>query len=160
MRTGTPVGSNDQPFGHIFGAVAAMLLTEFDHVEMVRRFYPVHKDQFMLGPIKRSHSGIGLVSDAKVQPLAIDRAADCRNVVHVSPVHADEVDGAIAGATRCGTQGIGEEGTELRFGHLAGGLCTEILLPVGQRRPKLVRRIQGNSLISVGRLDSFNFLSC
>jgi hypothetical protein len=43
---------------------------------------------------------------------------------------------------------------------LAVPLCTEILIPTGPRRSKLVRRIQGNSLISVGRLDSLNSLSC
>src|SRR5467141_3104784 len=54
-------------------------------------------------------------------PLAIHRASDCRDVVHVSPVHADEVDGAVARNTRRGAQRIGKEGTKLRLAHLARG---------------------------------------
>src|ERR1700730_17242373 len=65
------------------GAVAAVP-AELDHIEMRCGSDPVHKDQFMLGSVQRSHSRIGLVPDAQVQELAIDRAADCRDVVHVS----------------------------------------------------------------------------
>jgi hypothetical protein len=43
---------------------------EFDHVEMGRRSYSVDKNQIMLGPVKRSHAGIGLVQEAEVQALA------------------------------------------------------------------------------------------
>jgi hypothetical protein len=32
----------------------------------------IDKDQFMLGPVKRSHPRIGLVPDAEVQALAVD----------------------------------------------------------------------------------------
>src|SRR5258707_14975133 len=81
------------------GTVAAMP-AELDHIEMGRRSNPVHKNQFMLGSVERSHSRIGLVPNAKIQPLPIDHTADCRDVV--PPVHADEVDGAIARATRSG----------------------------------------------------------
>ena len=51
------------------GAVAAVP-AEFDHVEVGHRSDPVDKDQFMLGPVERSHAGIGLVPDAEVQALA------------------------------------------------------------------------------------------
>src|SRR5258706_3276579 len=126
------------------GAVAAMP-TEFDHVEMGRRSHPVDKDQFMLGPVKRSHPSIGLVPDAEVQALAVDGGADCRDAVHVSPVHADEVDGAIARVTRRCAKRVSEEGTELRLAHLTPG-HSELAMASGGHRmspnPHIVGRIE------------------
>src|SRR5258706_10061394 len=102
------------------GAVAAMP-AELDHIEVGRRSDAVDKDQFMFGAVQRSHSSIRLVPDAQVQPLAIHRAADGRDVVHMPPVHADKVDGAVARNTRRGPQRIGQEGAKLRLAHLARG---------------------------------------
>ncbi len=97
------------------------MLAEFDHVEMRRRSHPVDKNQLMLGTIKRSHAGIRLVPDAQVQALAVDGGADRRDAVHVPPVHADKVDGAIARQTRRCAKSVSEEGAELRLAHLTRG---------------------------------------
>src|SRR5258705_1674776 len=99
----------------------------------------------MLGSIQGSHSRIRLVPDAQVQSFAINCVSYCRDVVHVSPVHAYKMDGTIAGDTRRGTQGIGEERTELRLAHLARG-HRKFAMTSGRHRmpadPHIVRRIE------------------
>src|SRR6516162_7433040 len=97
------------------------MLAEFNHVEVRRCSDPIDKDQLMLGPIKRSHPGIGLVPDAEVQALAVNGRAGCRDVVHMPPVHANEMDSAIARDTCRRTERVGEKGPKLRLAHLTGG---------------------------------------
>src|SRR5262249_59691022 len=94
---------------------------------------------------------IGLVPDAEVQPLAVDGGANCRDAVHVSPVHADEVDSAIARATRRCTQRVSEEGTELRFVHLARR-HSELAMAFGGHRMPADLHIVGR--IEESRIDT------
>lgn len=54
-------------------------------------FHPIDKDQLMLGPVERSHPGVAFIPDAEVEEITIDGRADRANVVHMSPVPADEV---------------------------------------------------------------------
>ena len=74
----------------------------------------------MLRAIERAHAGIGLVPDAQVQKLAIDRVPDGTDLVHVAPVHADEVNRAVARDVGTGAEAIGEERAERFVGHFAG----------------------------------------
>ena len=53
----------------------------------------------------------------------------------MSPVHADEVDGAVARNTRRGAQCIGKEGTKLRLTHLARGHNELAVASGGYRMP-------------------------
>ena len=90
------------------GPVAAVP-PEFDCVEVRRIANPVDEDQFVLRAVERAHASIGLVPHAKVEKIAIEGPADCRDVVDVPPVHTDEVDGASARNTRRGAKAFGEE---------------------------------------------------
>src|SRR5688572_30725515 len=74
--------------------VAAMA-PKLDRIEVSGASDPVGEYQFVLGTIERAHPGIALIPDAKIQELAIDRPAHSGEIVHVAPVHANEVDRAV-----------------------------------------------------------------
>ena len=131
------------------GTVAAVP-AKLDHIEMGRGSDPVDKNQLMLGSIQRSHSCIRLVPDTQVQLFAIDRAAD-GGVVHVTPVHADEVDRTVARNTRRGAQRIGQEGTELCLAHLTRG-HRELSMASGGNRMSSDSHVVGR--IEKSRIDA------
>src|SRR5262249_8241095 len=72
------------------GAIASVL-AQLHRVKMRHVTDPEHENQLMLRAIERSHSRIGLVPDADVQKVAVDRLAYRRDVIHVAPVDTDKV---------------------------------------------------------------------
>ena len=96
------------------------MLAEFDCIQVRRGADPEDEDHLVLGTIERSHPGIGLVPDAEVQEVAVYRPADAGQVIHVPPVHTDEVDRAVPGNAGAGAQRLLEECLELGRVHLAG----------------------------------------
>ena len=82
---------------------------------------PIDKDELVLGAVERAHAGIRLVPDAEVQEAAIDRSSDRRDLLHVAPVHADKMHGAVARHRGDGAQRLLQEGAERVVRHLAGG---------------------------------------
>ena len=102
------------------GAVAAML-SEVDHVEMRRRANAVDEDQFVLRTVERAHASVRLVPEAQeFKEVAIDPLADGRDVVHVSPIHTNEVDSAIARDANAGPEGFGKKNSECLVRHFTG----------------------------------------
>src|SRR5262249_35672469 len=72
------------------GAIASVL-AQLNRVKMRHVTDPEHKDKLMLRAIERSHSRIGLVPNADVQKLAVDRLASGRDVIHVAPIDTDKM---------------------------------------------------------------------
>ena len=72
-----------------------------------------------LRAIERPHAAVGLVPDAQVLELGEDRLAGLEQLAHVTPVHADEGDRAVA-RERCGMpERLLQEAGERFDGHLA-----------------------------------------
>src|SRR5262245_33920045 len=69
----------------------ASVLAQLHRVEMRHVADPEHEYQLMLRAIERSHSRIGLIPDADVQKIAVNRFAYRRDVIHVAPVDTDKV---------------------------------------------------------------------
>jgi len=67
------------------------MLPQLHRVEMRHVTHPEHEYQLMFRAIERSHSRIGLVPDADVQEVAVDRLAYYRHVIHVTPVDTDKM---------------------------------------------------------------------
>ena len=89
---------------------------------MRRTADPVDEDQLVLRAVERPHAGVRLVPDAEVQQRAIDLSAHGGDIVHVPPVHADEVHGAVARYLRTGAKGVGEIGLVPTAGAVANAL--------------------------------------
>src|SRR5215471_9165535 len=106
---------------------------------------PEHENQLMLRAIERSHSRIGLVPDADIQKVAVDRLADRRDVIHMAPVHTDKVHCPVARDRRANPERLLQERSELRLVHFTGSHRKFPVAPHGIRmfgNPHIVRRIQ------------------
>lgn len=88
------------------GSVAAML-AQLDCIGMGSVADLVDEDQLMLGTVERAHAGIRLVPDAEVQEITIDVTADRGDILHMSPVHTDEVHRPIPRNLRTGAIMVG-----------------------------------------------------
>ena len=96
------------------------VLPEFDRVEMRRRANAIDEDQFVLRTVKGAHPSVRLVPDAKIEEVAIDPLAHRGDVIHVPPIHANEVYGAIARDASAGAEGFGKKSPERFVRHLSG----------------------------------------
>jgi hypothetical protein len=68
------------------------------YIVLVRRVADaIDGDQFMLAAEERTLAGICLNPDDQIEHIRIDLATGAHQDVDVPPVHADKVDGAIAG---------------------------------------------------------------
>ena len=126
------------------------MLSEFDHVEMRRRANAVDEDQLVLRTVERAHASVRLVPEAQIQEVAIDPLADGRDVVHVPPIHTDEVHGAIARDASASAKGFGKKSPESLVRHLTGSHRELAVAPFRVRvaaDPNVVRWIQE------GRID-------
>lgn len=70
------------------------MFAQFHIVEVRGAAHPVDGHQFVLRVMQLTHAGIGLVPDAEDQQGAIEVTRDGRDIIHVAPVHANEVYGA------------------------------------------------------------------
>ena len=61
----------------------------------------------MFGAIEGAHSGIALVPYADVEQIIVDVANRRSDVVHMAPVHTNEVDRPIARDRGTGAQRVG-----------------------------------------------------
>ena len=121
------------------------MLAQLHRVEMRHVTDPEHKDQLMFRAIERSHSRIGLVPDADVQKVAIDRLAYRRDVIHVAPVHTDKVHRPVAGDRSANPERLLQKRAELRLVHFTGSHREFPVAAHGIRmsgNPHVVRRIQ------------------
>src|SRR5215475_7558676 len=75
----------------------------------------------MLAPIERALAGVRLHPDRHVQDVAIDDAAGLEQLADMTPIHAYEMHGAIAGDPRGRRQRALEELHEIRARELTGG---------------------------------------
>src|SRR5206468_3155627 len=66
-------------------------------------------------------AGIGLVPDDQIEHVAIDFASDARKRVDMPPIHADVVNGAVAGGADSRPEASRQKRSEYDVGHLAGG---------------------------------------
>src|SRR5258705_404267 len=73
---------------------------QIDRVEVRGCPHLEHEYQFVFRAIERAHSRVALVPDAQVQELAVDVSPDRGAIVHMPPIHADEVDSAVSGYLR------------------------------------------------------------
>src|SRR5215475_5842259 len=69
------------------GPVAAMT-AEFDIVDVRGSADFEHRDEFMLGPVKRPHAAIVLVPDAEVEEAVIDLASCRQELEQMPPRHS------------------------------------------------------------------------
>src|SRR5262249_22872857 len=87
------------------GSVAAMP-AEFNVIDVRAITDFENGDEFVLGAVEGSHATIVLVPDAKVEHFAIEWARCGQKLEQVAPIHANVVQGAVAG----GLKGGGGEG--------------------------------------------------
>ena len=55
-----------------------------------------YRDELVLGPIEGAHPAVRLVPDADVLQLGVDATPHRQQLADMAPVHADEMDGAVA----------------------------------------------------------------
>src|SRR5262245_42274856 len=79
-----------------------------------------HEYELVLGTVERPHAGVGLVPDAEVLELAIDRAAGTEHLPEVAPVDADLVDRTVDRVVGETSEDRLQECSEFRLAHLAG----------------------------------------
>src|SRR5437764_13049627 len=70
---------------------------ELDIVEMRLLANTEHADELVLASVERALAGIRLHPDRQVQEVAIDRATGLEQLADMTPIHAYEMHGAIAG---------------------------------------------------------------
>ena len=93
---------------------------QFNVVEVCAIADTEDADEFVLAAVKRALSGIGLDPHRHVQRLAVDRAAGLEQLADMTPVHAYEVDGAVAGYRRRHRERLRQEGDKARARELTG----------------------------------------
>src|SRR5262245_47274338 len=106
---------------------------------------PEYENQLVFRAIERPHSRIGLIPDADVQKVAVDRLADRRHVIHVAPIHTDKTHGPVACDRSANPERLLQERSELRLVHFTRGHREFPVAPHGIRmsgNPYVVRRIQ------------------
>jgi len=74
--------------------------TELDVVEVWCVTDSEHPNKLMLAAVERALAGVRLHPDHDVQRLAVDRIAGLKQLADVAPVHAHEMNGAVAGHRR------------------------------------------------------------
>jgi hypothetical protein len=74
-----------------------------------------HEDQLVARAIEGSHAAVGLGPDDQILELVIDPAAGGHQLTHMPPVHADEVDRAIAAGVGHVAKHLGQEPGELTW---------------------------------------------
>ena len=80
-----------------------------------------HKNQLVLTAIQRAHSSVVLGPDAQVLEFRVDFPSRGKQLTHVAPVHADEVQRAVSTVARMQNQRPREKAGQLRFAHLTRG---------------------------------------
>jgi hypothetical protein len=104
----------------------------------------------VLRSVERAHPSVRLVPEAEIEEVAIDLLADGGDVVHMPPIHANEVDGAVARNASASAEGFGKKNPERFVRHLPGS-HRELAMPPFRVRvtadPDVVGRIQE------GRID-------
>src|SRR5437764_2442139 len=93
---------------------------ELDIVEMRLLANTEHADELVLASVERALAGIRLHPDRQVQEVAIDRAAGLEQLADMTPIHAYEMHGAIAGDRRGRRQCALQELHEIRLRELTG----------------------------------------
>src|SRR5213080_1056675 len=93
---------------------------ELDVVEVRLPADSKDADQLVLASVERALAGIRLHPDRQVQDIAIDRAAGLEQLADMTPVHAYEMHGAIAGDRRGRRQCALQELHEIRLRELTG----------------------------------------
>jgi hypothetical protein len=104
----------------------------------------------VLRTVERAHPSVRLVPEAEIEEVAVDLLADGGDVIHVPPIHANEVDGAVARNASASAEGFGKKDSERFVRHLPGS-HSELAMPTFRARvaadPDVVGRIQE------GRID-------
>src|SRR5579864_2262705 len=95
------------------------VLAKLESVDVGRAAALPNEHQFMLGAVKASHSGIGLVPDTNVLELAVHRVASSKHLQHVAPVHANLMNGAIRGVDHQVPEYRLQKADEFRLAHLS-----------------------------------------
>jgi hypothetical protein len=80
-----------------------------------------NQHQFMLAAVERSHAGIVFGPNAYIFQLVVDLFACREQLSNVSPVHANEMQGASLAVLRQELAGLRQELSELGLVHLARG---------------------------------------
>ena len=88
----------------------------------------IDEDQFVLRTVERAHPSVRLVPEAQIEEVSIDLLADGGDVVHMPPIHANEVYGAIARDARASAEGFGKKSSERFVRHLSGS-HSELAMP-------------------------------
>jgi hypothetical protein len=78
------------------------------------------EDQFVLRTIKSSHPGIRLGPDTQVLQFGVYASSCSQHLPHMSPVHADLMDGAVDGVLDEASKGGLEKVREFSLAHFAG----------------------------------------
>ena len=76
---------------------------------MGRRAVLEGEDEFVAGAIKAAHPAVVLHPHDQVLELRVDRATGLEDLRKVPPIHADEVDRAVAGVCREALEDAGQE---------------------------------------------------
>ena len=92
---------------------------EFDIVEMLGLTNAEDADQLVLAAVEAALASVRLYPDHQVQHLAIDLTACLDQLADMAPVHADEMDRAVAGDAGGSPERLLEKGGELGARHLA-----------------------------------------
>ena len=93
---------------------------ELDVVEMGFLAHTEHADELVLAAVERALAGVGLHPDHQIQHLTVDHAASLEQLADMAPVHAHEMDGAVARHRRGRRQVLLQEPDEVGARELAG----------------------------------------
>src|SRR5579871_2444791 len=85
------------------------ILPKFDIVDMAAGSRFEDEDQLMLRTVKRTHARIALHPDRDVLELRIDVPAGCKQLVYMTPIHANKVNGAISAVLCEQSADLGQE---------------------------------------------------
>src|SRR5258707_5327319 len=93
---------------------------ELDIVEVRLLANAEDADELVLASVERALAGVRLHPDSQVQDIVIDGAAGLEQLANMTPIHAHEMHGAIAGDRRGRRQRAPEEFHEIRARELTG----------------------------------------
>jgi hypothetical protein len=93
---------------------------ELDVVKMGRIADTEYADMLVGAAIERALTGVGLRPHHQIQHLIVHRAAGLEQFAEMAPIHAHEVDGAVAGDRSNCRQALRKEFDKARARELAG----------------------------------------
>jgi hypothetical protein len=116
-------------------------ITSKRHVIKVRGLADLeHEYQLVPGAIERTHPSVALCPHDQVLEFAVNGFPGGEQLFNVTPVHANEMNGATARPARRMTERSSQKCFKLRRGHLARGHCEITVLDRAQPRRVAVDR--------------------